>query len=43
MALPLIGWSPNSDQRYATLLGMWVDEHGLEHCDVIERGGVRAR
>ncbi|MBU8820916.1 hypothetical protein KL864_34190 [Mycolicibacterium goodii] len=39
IALSLRGWRSFADQRYATLLGMWVDEHGLEHCDVIERRG----
>ena len=34
---PLSGWLPTTYQRYATLLGMWADEHHLTRRDSIER------
>ena len=37
MSLPLKGWLASAYQRYATLLGMWVDEHDLGRRDSIER------
>ena len=36
-SLPLSGWLPTAYQRYATLLGMWADEHHLTRRDSIER------
>ncbi|WP_109519561.1 hypothetical protein [Mycolicibacter heraklionensis] len=36
-SLPLRGWLASAYQRYATLLGLWVDEHSLGRPDVIER------
>ena len=36
-SLPLKGWLASAYQRYATLLGMWVDRHDLGRRDSIER------
>jgi hypothetical protein len=36
-ALTLKGWLASAYQRYATLLGMWVDQHDLGRRDSIER------
>ncbi|MCV7382223.1 hypothetical protein H7K14_00065 [Mycolicibacter longobardus] len=36
-SLPLRGWLDSAYQRYATLLGIWVDEHSLDRPDIIER------
>ena len=36
-SLPLKGWLASAYDRYATLLGHWVDEHQLGRRDVIER------
>ncbi|AGB27235.1 hypothetical protein Mycsm_07139 (plasmid) [Mycobacterium sp. JS623] len=36
-SLPLKGWLASAYGRYATLLGMWVDEHDLGRGDTIER------
>ena len=36
-SLPLKGWLATAYDRYAALLGMWVDAHDLGRRDVIER------
>jgi hypothetical protein len=36
-SLPLKGWLAPAYQRYAILLGMWVDQHDLGRRDSIER------
>ncbi|ANE83367.1 hypothetical protein A7U43_27980 (plasmid) [Mycobacterium adipatum] len=36
-SLPLSGWLSTAYQRYATLLGMWTDQHHLGRRDSIER------
>jgi hypothetical protein len=36
-SLPPEKWFATAYDRYATLLGRWVDEHGLHRRDVIER------
>jgi hypothetical protein len=32
-----LGWLASAYQRYATLLEMWVDEHGIGRRDTVER------
>jgi hypothetical protein len=36
-SLPSKNWLATAYERYATLLGRWVDDHGLHRRDVIER------
>lgn len=36
-SLPTKKWLATAYERYAALLGRWVDEHGLRRRDVVER------